>query len=77
MAKYSNTIMEHAESPSNVGCLKDADAEAATGTVGRPPFMSMSFRIPIAEARSGSWWRLCIFIHRNSIACPATGLIYT
>ena len=45
MAEHSNIIMEHAESPSNVGCLKDADAEATTGAVGRPPFMTMSFRI--------------------------------
>ena len=37
--------MEHAESPSNVGHIKDADAEATTGAVGRPPFMTMSFRI--------------------------------
>ena len=45
MEEYANIIMEHAESPSNVGCLKDADAEATTGAVGRPPFMTMSFRI--------------------------------
>ncbi len=45
MTEHSNIIMEHAESPSNVGCLKDADAEATTGAVGRPPFMTMSFRI--------------------------------
>ena len=45
MAEHANIIMEHAESPSNVGCLKDAAAEATTGAVGRPPFMSMTFRI--------------------------------
>lgn len=45
MSEYSKIIMEHVESPSNVGRLKDADAEATTGAAGRPPFMTMSFRI--------------------------------
>ena len=45
MARYSEVILDHAESPSNVGWLANADAEATTGAPGRPPYMAMYFRI--------------------------------
>lgn len=45
MARLSDIVLNHAESPSNVGWLENADATATTGALGRPPFMAMCFRI--------------------------------
>ncbi len=45
MAGIPEIIIDHVDSPRNVGCLKAADAVATTGAPGRPPFMAMYFRI--------------------------------
>ena len=43
--EFSEVLMDHIESPRNVGWIENSDAAAATGAPGRPPFMSMSFRL--------------------------------
>ncbi len=54
MPGYSEIVLDHAESPSNVGRLEDANVVGTTGSPGRPPFMTMDFHIKngiVAEVR--------------------------
>ena len=45
MPRYSAVLMDHFNSPRNVGRMKNPDVVGQSGSPGRPPFMIMHFRL--------------------------------